>query len=75
MSTEEKQTCLHCKFFQVKEHPEQAARGLGHCLGFLPSAMDFMGWDDKTCRSFRDASDIDAREQWAEKFKKQQEKK
>ena len=62
--------CATCHHFTIRNHPEQAAIGWGHCTGFIPAALDFVKWDREICRLYRPAEQIAAREKWIEKMEK-----
>jgi hypothetical protein len=56
--------CATCEHFTLKTDPERAAVGRGHCLGFLPDAMNFVDWNDPACKLYRKAKQMAARDMW-----------
>ena len=56
--------CARCQHFTTREHPEQAAIGWGHCVGFIAEAKDFVRGDREICRLYRKAEQMTPREAW-----------
>lgn len=63
-------TCAACEHFGMKEHPEQAKHGIGHCKGYdghVATVEPFVRWDAPHCVLFGKAKDIGLRLRWIEK--------
>lgn len=56
--------CARCEHFTVQHHPQQAAHGLGHCVGFLASIESFVDWNGTPCRLYRQAKQMAPRDRW-----------
>lgn len=67
-------SCAYCAHFSLKAAPEQAAHGIGACLGYDAPVEPFVRWDGPFCVLFRKAADLGARRQYVQRqMTKQQE--
>ena len=56
--------CARCERFTVKDHPQQAAVGLGLCTGYTAVQEVFVRWDAIFCVLFNPAPNMNVREAW-----------
>jgi hypothetical protein len=57
-------SCARCQHWSIKDSPERAARGEGHCIGFLEGIGSFMNWDAPRCGLYRTAKQMAPREKF-----------
>lgn len=63
-------TCARCEHFGLREHPEQAAHGLGRCKGFdghVAPVEPFVRWNATPCVLFGKAKDMAIRQGWIDR--------
>lgn len=59
--------CARCDHFRMKDHPEQAALGMGRCHGYdghVAPVEPFVRWDAKFCVNYSRAKDWQTRDRW-----------
>lgn len=61
-------TCARCQHFSMRDHPQQAAAGLGQCVGFLILIQSFVRWDGSKCGLYRPAREMGPRDKFIKKM-------
>lgn len=57
-------TCAMCTHFTLKDLPQRAVDGDGHCIGYLESLPHLVEWDRPRCGLYRVARPLAKREEW-----------
>jgi len=60
--------CAYCQHFSTKDHPQQAAAGIGACTGYGDSPVEpFVRWDAPFCVLYARAADMAPRRRFVDK--------